>query len=226
MNLLYMVLIGQIILFLIGAMYAIGQTKKTRKDMPLPLAVRLILSFSLTASAIWIWLQDPSVEYSTWVALGMTLSTVGDLFMAGLIPIGHRLIGGMITFALAHCFYVKAFLQTGISWNGFWIGLLVYGLFLIIGWFFFIRNEKQDKLFTIGALIYGLWVGGMACFAFALYYENTGIWWIPAFGGLLFVISDFIIGVTDIGGHKLKYEPLWIWFTYVAAQMCIVYVGI
>ena len=87
----------------------------------------------------------------------------------------------------------------------------------------FIRNEKQDKLFTIGALI-GLWVGGMACFAFALYYENTGIWWIPAFGGLLFVISDFIIGVTDIGGRKLKYEPLWIWFTYVA-QMCIVYVG-
>lgn len=64
----------------------------------------------------------------------------------------------------------------------------------------FIRNDKQDKLFTIGALIYGLWVGGMACFAFALYYENTGVWWIPAFGGLLFVISDFIIGVTDIGG--------------------------
>lgn len=28
MNLLYMVLIGQIILFLIGAIYAIGQTKK------------------------------------------------------------------------------------------------------------------------------------------------------------------------------------------------------
>ena len=78
--------------------------EKTRNNMPLPLAVRLILSFSLTASAIWIWLQDPSVAYSTWVALGMTLSTVGDLFMAGLIPIGHRLIGGMITFALAHCF--------------------------------------------------------------------------------------------------------------------------
>ncbi|QWU43422.1 lysoplasmalogenase [Bacillus sp. NP247] len=226
MNVLYIVLVGQIILFVMGAIYAIGQTKRTRNNMPLPLAVRLILSFSLTGSASWIWLQDPSVEYSTWVALGMTLSTVGDLFMAGLIPIGHRLIGGMVTFALAHCFYVKAFLQTGISWNGFWIGLLVYGLFLIIGWFFFIRNEKQDKLFTIGALIYGLWVGGMACFAFALYYENIGIWWIPALGGLLFVISDFIIGVTDIGGRKLKYEPLWIWFTYVAAQMCIVYVGL
>ena len=86
----------------------------------------------------------------------------------------------------------------------------------------FIRNEKQDKLFTIGALVYGLWVGGMACFAFALYYGNSGIWWAPAFGGLLFVISDFIIGVTDIGGRKLKYEPLWIWFTYVDSNVyCI-----
>ncbi len=45
MNLLYMVLIAQIILFLIGVIYAIGQTKKKRNNMPLPLAVRLILSF-------------------------------------------------------------------------------------------------------------------------------------------------------------------------------------
>lgn len=102
MNLLYVVLIGQILFNWCNLCNAAD--KRTKDNMPLPLAIRLILSFSLTGSAIWIWLQDPSVEYSTWVALGMTLSTVGDLFMAGLIPIGHRLIGGMVTFALAHCF--------------------------------------------------------------------------------------------------------------------------
>lgn len=226
MNEIYILLIGQIIIFVAGAIYAIMQTNQTRGNRPLPLFIRLILSFSLTIGAIWIWLQDPSIAYHQWVAIGMTLSTLGDLFMAGLIPFGHRLIGGMVAFAIAHCFYVTAFLQTGISWNGFWIGLLAYGLFLIIGWFFFIRNPNQDKLFTLGALIYGLWVGGMACFAFALYYANHGMWWVPALGGLLFVISDFIIGVTDIGGRKVKYDPLWIWLTYVAAQMCIIYVGI
>lgn len=67
----------------------------------------------------------------------------------------------------------------------------------------------------IGVLIYGLWVGGMVCFVFVLYYENIGIWWILVFGGLLFVIFDFIIGVIDIGGCKLKYELFWIWFIYV-----------
>ena len=140
MNEIYLLLTGQIILFTVGVFLAIRKTQQTRKNEPLPLFVRLILSFSLTGGAIWIWLQDPSVEYHQWVAIGMTLSTLGDLFMAGLIPFGHRLIGGMITFAIAHCFYVNAFLQTGISWNGFWIGAIVYGLFLIIGWFFFIRN--------------------------------------------------------------------------------------
>ena len=189
MNVLYIVLVGQIILFLMGAIYAIGQTKRTRNNMPLPLAVRLILSFSLTGSAIWIWLQDPSVEYSTWVALGMTLSTVGDLFMAGLIPIGHRLIGGMVTFALAHCFYVKAFLQTGISWNGFWIGLLVYGLFLIIGWFFLFEMKNKTNLFTIGRsnLRFVGWRNGMFCIRLILReYRNmvdTSTWW--------FIVCDF-----------------------------------
>ncbi|MDM5153266.1 lysoplasmalogenase [Bacillus sp. DX1.1] len=226
MNALYILLIGQAILFVFGAIYAMWQTKQTRENEPLPLPIRLILSFSLTGGAVWMWLQDPAVEYRQWVAIGMTLSTLGDLFMAGLIPFGHRLIGGMVAFAIAHCFYVTAFLQTGISWTGFWIGIVAYGLFLIIGWFFFIRNTKKDKLFTIGALVYGLWVGGMACVAFALFYANNGMWWIPALGGFLFVISDFIIGVTDIGERKVKYDPLWIWLTYVGAQMCIIYVGI
>ena len=71
--------------------------------MPLPLAIRLILSFFLTGSAIFIWLQDPSAEYSTWVALGMTLSTVGDLFM-GVDSNWSQANWRDGYFALAHCF--------------------------------------------------------------------------------------------------------------------------
>ncbi|HDX9580542.1 lysoplasmalogenase [Bacillus cytotoxicus] len=225
MNEMDILLIGQIVLFLFGTIYAIRQSEQTKKNEPLPLFIRLLLTFSLTGAAIWMWVQDPVTPYRQWVAIGMILSTIGDLFMAGLIPFGHRLIGGMVTFALAHCLYVTAFLETGISWNGLYIGLAGYGLFLVIGWFFFIRNHKQDQLFTIGALVYGLWVGGMACFAFALAYLNHGMWWVPAIGGFLFVISDFIIGITDIGGRNVKYDPLLVWATYVGAQMCIIYVG-
>lgn len=223
---MYILIMGQIIVFVVGAIYAVWKSKQGGQNEPLPLFIRVSLSFSLTGAAIWMWIQNPGDPYRQWVAIGMTFSTLGDLFMAGLVPFGHRLIGGMLTFAIAHCFYVTAFLLTGISLKGFIIGAAIYGLFLMIGWFFFIRNEKQDKLFTIGAFIYGIWVGGMACFAFALAYANEEVWWIPALGGFLFVISDAIIGITEIGGHKVKYDPLLIWATYVGAQMCIIYVGI
>ena len=56
MNLLYVVLIGQIFLFY-WCNLCNGADKRTKDNMPLPLAIRLILSFSLTGSAICIWLQ-------------------------------------------------------------------------------------------------------------------------------------------------------------------------
>ncbi|WP_369901197.1 lysoplasmalogenase [Bacillus manliponensis] len=226
MNEMYILIGLQITLLVIGMIYGVWNSNKTGKNEPLPLFIRILLSFSLTGAAIWMWVQNPGDPYRQWIAMGMTFSTLGDLFMAGLVPFGHRLIGGMMTFAIAHCFYVTAFLLTGISTIGLLIGVVLYGLVFIIAWFTFIRNSKQDKVFTIGSFIYGIWVGGMACFAFALAYAGKGTWWIPAIGGLLFVISDAIIGITEIGEKKVKYDPLLIWATYIAAQMCIIYVGI
>ena len=89
--------------FLIGAIYAMRQTKRTKDNMPLPLVIRLILSFSLTGSAIWIWLQDPSVEYST----GCTWYDFIDCgrFVYGWADSNWSQVNWwMVTFALAHCF--------------------------------------------------------------------------------------------------------------------------
>ncbi|MFD3448175.1 lysoplasmalogenase [Microbacteriaceae bacterium 4G12] len=224
MQMMNFVITFQVLLFLIGWGWSVLKTKQGG-NWVLPLPVRIVLSFSLTGAALWLWVQDPVSPYKQWVAIGMTLSTVGDLFMAGMIPFANRLIGGMVAFAIAHCFYVTAFVQTGFSWTGAIVGFVIYGSCLIFGWLFFIRNEKQPALYTIGALVYGLWVGGMACFALALSFAYGGGWWLPAIGGALFVISDSIIGVADIGERKIKHAELWIWLTYVAAQMTIVYSG-
>ena len=61
----------------------------------------------------------------------------------------------------------------------------------------------------------------MAAFALALGYALG--FWLTALGGLLFVASDFIIGVTDIRGIKIKNANDWIWLTYVLAQAGIIY---
>ena len=50
-----------------------------------------------------------------------------------------------------------------------------------------------------------------------------GGWWLTALGGLSFVASDFLIGVTDIRETHIENANDWIWLTYLAGQMGIVY---
>jgi uncharacterized membrane protein YhhN len=222
---MYMLLLTQVLVFIIGWVTAL-QNKSRETNKELPLWTRLTLSFSLSGAALLFWLNHLDSPYHRWVFFGMLLSTLGDLFMAGLIPFANHLIGGMITFSIAHVFYVVAFIQTADVTEHLFTSVLIYGAFLIIGWIFFIRNPAESKIFTVGALLYGLWVGGMAAVGLALALKLGGAWWWVAIGGSLFVLSDFLIGMTEIGKHPLRHAPLWIWGTYVAAQMGIIYASL
>jgi uncharacterized membrane protein YhhN len=163
--------------------------------------------------------------------LGMFASFIGDLIMARLIPLPNRLIGGMIAFGIAHALYITAYMQT-IQANGavllnsgLFLGFGFYAVGSIGGWLALIRNPEKETAINIGALVYGLWISVMASFALALAVAVGGAFWVTALGGLLFVTSDFIIGVTDIRGISLKNANDWVWLTYVAGQMGIIYAG-
>ncbi|MFB6364316.1 sterol desaturase family protein [Paenibacillus elgii] len=79
-------------------------------------------------------------------------------------------------------------------------------MLLVFGWLFYIRNPRKQAILNYGAFGYGLWVGGMACFALDLAMMLGGIWWLTALGGLIFVLSDLLIS------FLLYYE----WTHYVA----------
>lgn len=224
----------QLTLFLIGILGPWRDAPALKTNGRLARPVRMLLSFSLVIAAFAIWLGGAKMPvYAQWVAWGMLASFIGDLIMARLIPMPNRLIGGMVAFGIAHALYITAFVQTmqTISslepYNRFnvgWLtGLLLYGLFTIIGWWFLIRNPKKDAVTNIGALGYGLWISVMAACALGLGYALG--FWLTAIGGLLFVASDFIIGITDIRGIKIKNANDWIWLTYVGAQAGIIYAG-
>ena len=219
----------QLFLFLIGI---IGPWRDANATGRLPRVVRMLLSFSLVVAAFVIWQSGAKVPtYAQWVAFGMLASFIGDLIMAKLIPLPNRLIGGMIAFAIAHLLYINGYvgtIQTISStepynrWTtGLALGLGFYAVISIGGWLILIRNPQKDLATNIGALVYGMLVGGMAACALALGYALG--FWLTAIGGLLFVASDFIIGVTDIRGIKIKNANDWIWLTYVAAQAGIIY---
>ncbi len=198
----------------------------------LPLAARMLLSASLLVAAFVIWQSGATQPaYAQWVMFGMLASFIGDLVMAKLIPFPNRLIGGMIAFGIAHALYITAYVQTiqangaALLNSGLFAGFGFYGVVSIFGWLALIRNPQKGTVTNIGALVYGLWISVMASFALALAFALGGAFWITAVGGLLFVASDFIIGITDIRGISIKNANDWVWLTYVAAQMGIVYAG-
>ncbi len=223
----------QLLLFALGIFGPWRDAPALKTNGRLPRVIRMLLSLSLVVAALAIALNPFRMDavYTRWVFLGMTASFIGDLIMARLIPLPNRLIGGMIAFAIAHALYITAYVRTlgaldaVVLNSGLWLGIGFYGVVSIVGWLALIRNPEKGAATNIGALVYGLWVGAMASFALALAVGIGGAFWVTALGGLLFVASDFIIGVTDIRGVQIKNANDWIWLTYVAAQMGIIYAG-
>jgi hypothetical protein len=193
--------------------------------------VRLGISASLVVAA---WLIDAlydSQPYSQRIARGMLCGFIGDLIMARVIPLPNRLIGGMVAFGIGHGFYVSGFLATlrahalpAANW-GLWAGVVLYGCVTLGGWQRGIRNPSKPAAVNIGALLYGGWIGVMATCAASLATGLGGAWWFASLGGFLFVASDLLIGLTEIGEHRIAHAQDWIWATYLAGQMGIVYAG-
>jgi len=222
--------VGQGTLFLLCVF---GPWRDTSPDARgrLPLPVRIVLSASLVTAAVCIAFvaTGPAAAYARLAAWGMTASFVGDLLMARLIPFPNRLIGGMLAFGLGHAFYVAAYARAAraagaaLFGPGLWVGLVAYGAFTMLLWVRGIRNPQKPAAVNGGALVYGLWIGVMASCALALATTLGGAWWLAALGALSFVLSDALIAVTDIGGTRIPHPNDWIWVTYLAGQMGIVY---
>lgn len=225
--------LAQLALFAIGLLGPWRDAPERKTNGRLPLAVCMLLSLSLVIAAFIIWQSGAQqTAYAQWVCFGMFASFIGDLIMAQLIPLPNRLIGGMIAFGIAHALYITAYISTiGQSLDsalvGLFTGLLFYCSLTVLTWWFLIRNPQKETAINIGALVYGLWISVMASFAFALAVAMGGarFAWFTAIGGLIFVVSDFLIGITDIRGIAIKNANDWIWLTYIAGQMGIVYAG-
>lgn len=226
-NPLVITLIVSQVIVAIFAIYKALQGSPGNKRFPKLncMAFSMLLAAVSWTIAFWQGFSAPAV----WLAAGMTLSFIGDLSMAGLLPWRHYLIGGMLSFGIAHICYLASF--AGIANTK---GIAIVNSAFIIGavllivsqtwvWRKILRVPDQPQAIVNGSFIYGLLVGGTAVAAAGLWQATGGHWWLPLAGGLLFVLSDFFIGWSDIGGRRMKSPHLWIWVTYGIAQVCIVY---
>jgi uncharacterized membrane protein YhhN len=194
-------------------------------------------SSAVLVIAGWTWYalssRNQRVQpYPLLIALGMTLGFLGDLFMAGLVPIPLKepelasTLGGIGSFALGHIAYMTGIVRFGrkeqLATRHHWLkGILPWQLVGLVGWTMVALPAMSKTVLVWPALPYSLLLAGTAGCATALYLGEAKFLGL-AVGGGLFLLSDLILATRMFGnGFPLAGEL--VWATYGPGQMLIVY---
>jgi uncharacterized membrane protein YhhN len=214
------ILVILIIAFIFGH-YNQERTRRTIKPL------RLSTSWILVACAWIIWTTSTTLRTSALlIALGMTFGALGDLVLADVIPLPKRMISGIVVFSIGHLCYIAAFSQTAralglndpFSESLVWVGFVIVTAFL---WFFLIYNPAKSRALNIGSLTYGWLIAIMAGTAAALALSDPRF--VPtAIGGVLFLISDIILGNRELRDHGWFLVHDVVWVLYISGQALIV----
>jgi uncharacterized membrane protein YhhN len=209
-----------IVAFVFGH-YNADRTRRTIKPL------RLSTSWILVACAWIIFATSSTLRTpALLIALGMTFGAIGDLVLADVLPLPKRMISGIIVFSIGHLCYIAGFSQTasilGLSdpFTGslLWVAFVIVAAFL---WFFLIYNPAKPRVLNIGSLFYGWLIAIMAGTATALALSDPRF--VPtAIGGVLFLISDIILGNRELrdNGWFLVHDVVWV--LYITGQALIV----
>jgi hypothetical protein len=205
--------------FLFGALQGQG----------IPTPARMGSSFVLVVVG-WSWYalaRNSRVGfYSLLIAVGMTLGFIGDLFMAGLVPFGDAVLGGMGSFGLGHLAYLAAMIHLGntcglasrVVRGAAWLVWLLIG---VAGWYLVVHRNASDPVLGWAALGYVLLLASTAGCATGLALQSRAFWPL-ACGAALFFISDLMIALGKFAHVNSAAMDAAIWLTYGPAQMLIV----
>ncbi len=167
------------------------------------------------------------------VCAGVGFSFFGDAMIMRYPPIAKLVrqyfLWGMGCFAVAQILYQRAmlalYLGTGATamWP-LWIMVVAFGLLvLILLCAAVLFRPNQPLVLRAGALVYALLLAAMTGSTVAVCIATAGRGWPLMFGGLLFMISDLLIALTNLGGVHLEHREFWIWVTYVPAQLLLIF---
>ena len=199
----------------------------------MPLWTRLASSAVLVIAA-WSWVTltryDFASSFILWLAIGMSLGFLGDLFMAGVMPGGRNVLGGMAAFGLGHIAYIIGIWQfsnqSGLASGTIrWGSLIVWWIIGAVAWYFVVYRGQQPTTLHQAALPYALLLASTAGVATALALQDAQFIWL-ALGAVLFLSSDLILAAELFNGTSFFLIGDVIWLTYGPGQMLIVYSAI
>jgi hypothetical protein len=209
--------------------FAFG-TLNAERTRRMPTWTRMGSSLALVVAA-WSWyaftLGTPVSALSLCLAIGMTLGCLGDLFLAGLLPLPQPVLGGIAAFGLGHIAYITGLLlfanqehldAPGPRW-GAWLAWLLIGL---AGWYLVVYRGSKPTVLHKAALPYALLLASTAGLATGLAAQAPVF--IPlAIGAALFLLSDLILAAQLFNHLHFPLIGDVIWLTYGPAQALIVY---
>lgn len=212
-------------IFLFGG-FAFGKPDPYRR---MPVWTRMASSFVLVLLSWAIYLTN-NTPFTLWMALGMTLGFVGDLYMAHLIPWPQpAVLGGMGSFGLGHIAYIIACLgyaqaqgltNGSVRWGSWFFWLLV----AVIIWYWLIYKgvpAGQRSILHTAALPYALLLASTVGVGTGLALQTAGFW--PfTLGAGLFLFSDLLIAVDLFNKKQFYLMGDLIWLTYGPAQALII----
>ncbi len=209
-----------LIAFVFGR-YNEDHTRRTIKPL------RLATSWILALCAWILWATSTTLRTpALLIALGMTFGALGDLVLADVIPLPKRMISGIVVFSLGHLCYIAGFSQTAniLGLNDPFAESLLWVVFVLAAaflWFFLIYNPAKSRVLNIGSLLYGWLIAIMAGTATALALADPRF--VPtAIGGVLFLISDIILGNRELRDNSWFLVHDVVWMLYITGQALIV----
>lgn len=206
--------------------FIFGRGSETHR---MPTWARMASSLTLVMAG-WSWYliaTGSAKPYALFIAIGMSFGCLGDLILAGVLPGGRNVLGGIAAFGLGHVFYIIAILRfsNAVGLNNpqaRWGALAVWLLIGLIGWYVMVFRGQEATVLHWAALPYALLLASTAGLGTGLALQSTlfvGL----ALGGGLFLLSDLILAGEMFSGLKFKSIGDVIWLTYGPGQMLIVY---
>lgn len=214
-------------LLLFGGFLFGGSPEAARR---MPTWTRMASSVTLVAAGFSWYLVSRDYDvgrYGLFIALGITFGLLGDLWLAGLLPGGRSVLGGIAAFSAGHLFYIWGMWQFA-STHGLdtavprGAALAVWLLVGLLGWYFMVFRGATPTALHWAALGYALLLASTAGVATGMALQSS--LFVPlALGAALFLLSDLILAGELFSGLRFPYIGDVIWLTYGPGQMLIVY---
>jgi uncharacterized membrane protein YhhN len=158
--------------------------------------------------------QPVSMAYQWLIVVGLLFALAGDIFL--MLP-ADRFLAGLVSFLLAHLWYIGAFGAALLGWSLSWWGLAVVlfaaGVYLVL--------QPHLGALQWPVLFYMAAISFMAWLAITLFVQQGEAWALSAAAGAgLFVISDATLALNRFR-KPFRSAPLLVLGSYYLAQWLI-----